>query len=137
MLHVGHVLLQVDITGIEDQAKVVDWGYREAFHLDMTTGPYASKSITEAEEKYFASAVDLSEYVANPDVREAFSLPEIIIAQHVPIERISFAPDQSKLVASVRRWRGEWREGIEYQISRIPELSAVYEDSVAATTVSV
>ena len=137
MRHVGNVLLQVDITGLEDQAKVVDWGYREAFYQERTTGQYASKTITEAEEKYYTSAVGLNEYVANPDVQAAYALPEVVIAQHVPLERISFAPDQSKLVASVNRWRGEWREGIEHQISRIPELSAAYTDTLTAATVLV
>lgn len=137
MRYVGNVLLRVDITGIEDQAKVVDWGYREAFHQDMTTGPYASKTIIEAEEKYFTSAIDLAEYVADPRLQKTYYLPEVIITQHVPLERISFAPDQSKLVASVRQWRGEWREGFEHKIRSIPELSAVYEDTIATITVPV
>jgi hypothetical protein len=130
MGHVGHVLLQVDLTGIESAAKVVDWAYREEQLLGLALGTRKKSDHITAEKKYLNSAVDLTKYAKDKRLQARFCLPEVIVTQHIPLDRISFAKDQTRLVDFVNSWRGEWREGIEYQICQIPDLSVAYNASL-------
>jgi hypothetical protein len=110
---------------LEGNIRILDWGYKEGFWRKFTDGKYASPDELEAETKYFDTGVDLDEYLSDPAVRAEFSLPEVIITKDVPLSNLSFATDQSKLIAELSSWRGYVRDNMIYQIERIPALSAL------------
>ncbi len=95
----GILLLEINVNPYTDTALVADRGYIEGYLYKDKTGiptQYVEEHREPAERKYMASRVPLLDYTTNPE-KFQFSLPEVLIPQHVPLEKISVSRIQPRL----------------------------------------
>lgn len=93
----GKLLLEIDVD--PDEVAVADRGYMEAMRYKDKTGipeQYLHASRDEAQKATVKNGVRLGEYLDRQD-ELGFSLPEVIIFQHVPLERIRVSAQQPLL----------------------------------------
>lgn len=94
--HVGRLLLEIDIDPKKDPVFVVDRGHVEGHLYKEKEGipeKYLHGSLAEAEEAYMKSRITLRDYL-NHSERLAYSLPEVIITEQVPLEKIKISKEQ-------------------------------------------
>lgn len=117
---VGKLLLEIDIDGIQDQVKVVDWATMER-HLQ---GPEETFSRHTAESDYLASRRSFADFIAD---RSSTSLPELILPSPIAIERIRVAKNQPDLDYLLSGgYLGDFREDLLRQVARTPELTDLH-----------
>lgn len=95
---IGKVMLEIDINPQTDNAYVVDRAHIEGFlDEDNKTVPeqFQHKTRREAERNYMLSRVHLGDYLRVDSFN--YSLPEVIIPQHVPLDKISVSSQQPLL----------------------------------------
>lgn len=141
--NIGKMLLEIEIDDkndkIGDSAYVVDWGHMEGYLRPTTEGEtpishYSHKTRRDAELAYLGSKIPLKEFLAKgTDV--GYSLPEVIVTEHIPLEKIKISEKQPLLqeymddrpLAMLR----EWKTGIARRIQEIPELKKWWEEYLA------
>lgn len=118
--NIGKLLLEIDIDSVKDSnVFVVDRGHPEGFLYGDKSGipaKYLHKSRQDAERQYVLGKIPLHEYLEQRQELD-FALPEVIITDDVPLEKISIAADQPLLEESLVIDP----ENI-FELERIPEL---------------
>jgi len=110
----GRLLLEIEVDENDETIKVVDWANIESA---LNRGEDQKK----AYDKYWDSKVTLKEYLKNKN-KLNFSLPEILITEHVPMEKISVSNEQPR-IKEVLEEEGKYAERFIDNIKRVPELA--------------
>lgn len=125
---IGRMLLEVE-TISSDEIKVYDYGFKLFAQMYST---YDAKAIEEAEGRYLANGLPVRAYLDKVAGGEDFSLPEVVILNPIPLERLSISKTQPLLDEVIEgrvRYRNpvhqlaDDREILLWQIQNIPELS--------------
>lgn len=105
---IGRLLLEIEIDLDKDPVFVVDWGHREGFlRKDLPNKipeKYYHQSVQEAERAYMASKISLKEYLERQK-ELAYSLPEIVVTDYIPLERIKVSDQQHLLEEKLNEWK--------------------------------
>ena len=124
---ISRMLLEVE-TSSSDEIKVYDYGYKLFAQMYAA---YDAKAMEEAELHYLANGLPLKTYLDTLDQGQDFSLPEVVILNPIPLERLSVSPTQPLLDEVIEgrvRYRhriGEQvydRQILLQQIQTVPEL---------------
>lgn len=83
---------------------------------------YLHESRKKSERAYMASKIPMLDYLESKGGE--YSLPEVIITEHIPLERVTISKQQPLLEADLIMYTGKWRERIIDQIGKIPELKS-------------
>lgn len=94
----GKLLLEICINPQKDEVLIADRSHIEgALYSDKTNIPekYRHKSLEEGERSFMESAIPLKEYLEKQGRGEiSYSLPEVVIFNSVPPERIKVSESQ-------------------------------------------
>lgn len=127
----GSLLLEIDTDPAIDPVSVVDyghmWGY---FYEDKTVIPakYRHPSQETAEKKYLTSKVPLLDYLQIPPELQ-YSLPEIILSDYIPFDKITVSEMQPLLEEELASYRNtEIEDQIRNHIDRVPQLQPWYRN---------
>ncbi|MDD5731881.1 MAG: hypothetical protein PHU42_03255 [Patescibacteria group bacterium] len=124
----GRLLLEIDINPKEDKAFVVDRGHLEGFlyeNKEDIPEQYLHHSREEAERAYVESKIPIEEYLKKAEVFK-YSLPEVVILDNVPLEKIKISEQQPLLEEELKSRRGEYLRELLRDMENIPELSRWY-----------
>jgi len=134
MRNVGKLLLEIDVDPA--QTSVVEWGHREGYlrgagHNPDFTVPsrFAHQTRLEAETAYVKSIVPLQQYV-NEEMQ--YVIPEVLIEEHVPMERVHVSADQSVLRENIQSWPPEWCHDKLLYLQYVPGLEDIRAELQAA-----
>lgn len=126
----GPLLLEIDVDPEKDKVFVVDRGHVEGalYEEDKKGIPekYLHRSTIDGERAYMESKIPLREYLEKA-TELLYSMPEVIITEHVPLEKIRISEQQPLIEDELRRESGEFRQMLIRDIQRIPELSRWYK----------
>ncbi len=103
---IGDMLLEIKTDPQDDTIFVGDRGHIEGFlYLDKSGIPqkYLHDNQEEGERQFMQSLVPLRDYVNNAYELQ-FSLPEVIIPHHVPLEQISVSHQQPLLEGKLKKY---------------------------------
>lgn len=118
---IGRLLLDVEVRPSDD-IMVYDFGYKlSALKYRRRYNIYDAWVMEEAEGRYLANGLSLSAYLVRKAKGIDFSLPEVIIANPVPLERLSISKDQP-LLDEVIEGRVRYRYRINEQLDDRQEL---------------
>ncbi len=112
VLGYSKLLLEIDINPKGDQVYVADRAHIEgALYEDKTGIPkkYLHESVKAGEETFMTSMVRLEEYLEHQS-ELAYSLPEVLILQHLPLERIRVSTKQPLIEEDLERLTSHERE---------------------------
>lgn len=126
----GRMLLEITVDE-NTPAYVIDRGLAEG-HLykektDIPKG-YLFPTRKDAEAAYIQSKVPLKEFIEKRQDYN-FSLPEVIITEDVPLEKVKISEKQPFLEEDLEKYKNTpiFMEDIMRDINSIPELKAWYE----------
>lgn len=125
----GTLLLELDVDPEKDKVFVVDRGHMEGALCEDKKGipeKYLHFSRRDGERAYMESRVPLKEFLVKAK-ELGYSMPEVVILENVPSEKISISEQQPLIEDELKQYRGEFRQGFIRDIQRIPELSRWYE----------
>lgn len=129
----GELLLEVEVDPEKDPVFVIDRGHFEGFKClnnqkaEGISPQYLHSDRAEAEGAYIATKIPLKDYLKRKDELK-YALPEIIISENVPFDKISISENQPILEEKLIKYRGAGYEtDLIKRIKRIPELSGWYE----------
>ncbi len=125
----GTLLLELDVDPEKDKVFVVDRGHIEGFLYDDKKGipeRYLHSTRKEGERAYMESKVSLKDYLSRAE-EFGYSMPEIIISEDVPLERITISEQQPLLEEELKEYGGEYRRRRIRDIREIPELARWYK----------
>jgi hypothetical protein len=103
---IGDMLLEIKVDPQKDTVLVGDRGHIEGVLYQDPTGipqKYLHDNQLEGEHRYMQSLVPLSDYVNHAHELQ-FSLPEVILPNHVPLEQITVSHQQPLLEGKLRRY---------------------------------
>ena len=126
----GRMLLEIDVDE-KDQVFVIDRGLAEGFLYEDKKdipGQYIFPTRREGESAYLKSKVPLKEYLERRKEYN-YTLPEVIITGHVPLEKIKISELQPILEEDLKKYKNTPAiiEGTMRDINSIPELRVWYE----------
>ncbi len=109
---IGPLLLEVAVDVHSKDAFVVDRGHMEGvFYQGIPEAripmPYAHITQEEAERAYIHSKIPLADYLQRRG-ELSYSLPEVIITDHVPLENVRIAEEQPLI-------EERWEEYVDYR----------------------
>ena len=125
---IGHLLLEIEVDLEVDKIYVVDGGHIASDLVNTIEGvpkKYLHKNRLEAEQYYMQTKISLEDYLDKKDELN-YSLPEVIIANSIPFERIKVSELQPLLKEDLENYQGEFREELIKQIKGIPGLANWY-----------
>lgn len=126
----GRMLLEINLPDEDLNTFVIDRGLAEGpLYGDKSAIPeqYIFPTRREAESAYLKSKVPLKEYLEKRQ-RFNFSLPEVIITEHVPFDKIKISEQQPFLAEGLERYKNApaIMRSIMRDINSIPELVEWY-----------
>lgn len=128
----GRLLLEIDVDPEKDRdVFVVDRGYMEGFlHKDVENAnipkKYDFQNRHDAEKAYIESKVSLKEFIEE-EPSHAFSLPEVMITDDIPMNRLSVSSEQPLLERELKCKDCEYKRNFVKRLREIPELDAWYQ----------
>ncbi|MFA5413049.1 MAG: hypothetical protein WC348_00715 [Patescibacteria group bacterium] len=125
----GTLLLELEVDPEKDKVFVVDRGHVEGFLYDDKKGipeRYLHSTRREGERAYMESKIPLRDYLSRAK-ELGYSMPEVIVLEDVPLERIKVSERQPLIEEELREYRGEYRRRRIRDIREIPELARWYE----------
>lgn len=92
---IGEVLLELELNLSKDNAYVVDRGYGDTLWGMYSRIPkkYRNKTRQELENAYYGSIIPLTQYL-NEEKKLNYSLPEVVILENIPFDRIKVSEQQ-------------------------------------------
>lgn len=125
-LNVGNLLLEIDVDPEKDTGIfVVDRGHMEGFlYEDKTHTPkhYLHDTREAAEKAYLGSKMTLRDYLAKQN-EVNYSLPEVIITEMIPLERIKVSEQQPFLEEELKKeGKNPIKKECLFEIERTQEL---------------
>ena len=136
--HVGTLLLEVDVDSNDPSVFVPDWGHQEGYAWTRTLEQnpnaifdvqvkvpqrYTHKDNLSAERAYWDGRVQIGEYLRRKDELN-FSLPEVVITQNVPLERVRVSKNQPSLLEYLRRMpKSSYRDSVISKVRNVPGLA--------------
>jgi hypothetical protein len=117
----GGLLIEINVDPEKDQVFVGERGHLEGFlHKDKQGVPVEllRQNQAAAEEAFLGTKLPLAEYLVREQSGKGFSLPEVLIFNAIPPERITVSSQQPLLEESLARRRGEGREYLIYLINK-------------------
>lgn len=134
-VNVGKLLLELTVD--EGRAFVVDWGHREGIlSLDKSIVPpaYCHDSEVAAERAYVKSMIPLKDYLSG-NVDSPYSLPEVVIPETTPIDRVAISRQQPLLEEMLDEYKaGDFRRNRLREIREIPQLAEWYSGYLEKTS---
>lgn len=126
----GRMLLEITIPDEDLNTFVLDRGLAEGvLYKDKSVVPkqYLFSTRKEAESAYLKSKVPLKEYLEKRQ-QFNFSLPEVIITEHVPFDKIRISEQQPLLAENLEKYKKApaIMRSIMTDINSIPELAEWY-----------
>ncbi len=122
--NVGVLLVEIEVDSKDPGAFVFDWGHIEGFLNPTETTPekYRHDTRLEAETAYFETRVPLGVYLEKQDDFD-FALPEVVLTEHIPLERVGISPRQPFIEEMLETNKGRYsREEITHKLEMAPEL---------------
>jgi len=120
--NIGSLLLEIEVDPEKDSnVYVVDRAHPEGFlYLDKTDIPekYLHKDLQTAEQAYVLNKIPINNYVGR-EKEYGLALPEVIIIDHVPFDKLSVSVEQPLLEENL-----VCNYEMIMQLERIPELNA-------------
>jgi len=130
---IGKLLLELDVNPEEDEVFVVDRGHVEGVLHDDKKGipeKYLHTSIATGERAYMETKIPLKEYLEQ-EKKLKYSLPEVVITEHFPLEKINISEHQPLLEKKLKDYdydgNKKLKEMLIKEIEEIPELSSWYK----------
>lgn len=126
---IGKVLLEINIDEKDQSVFVIDRSELQKYlDIDNTNQSEEEKKMNRdtAEGKYIGSRISLFDYLKKEN-NHSYTLPEVIITEDIPIEKVSISKEQPLLEELLSEIKGEYRNRIVKQIKDIPELKDWYE----------
>lgn len=126
----GTLLLELDVDPEKDKVFVIDRGHIEGVLYENKEGipqKYLHASKRDGERAYMESKMSLKEYLERAK-ELGYSMPEVIITENFPLERISISEQQPLIEDELKRYSGEFRQMLIRDIQGIPELFRWYEN---------
>ncbi|OGY85666.1 MAG: hypothetical protein A2233_05630 [Candidatus Kerfeldbacteria bacterium RIFOXYA2_FULL_38_24] len=127
---IGTLLLEIEIDPEKDQIFMADRGHVEGvlYYEDKEGIPekYLHPSRREGERSYMESKIPLKDYLEKAkDLR--YSMPEVIITEDVPLEKIRISEQQPLIEDELRKCGEKFRQMLIRDIQSVPELSQWYK----------
>lgn len=126
----GRVLLEIQVDD-DSNVFVIDRALLEGYlYADKTNIPakYLFSDRNEAEGAYIKSKIPLHEYLQNKDAYN-YSLPEVILTENVPFEKIKISEQQPLIEHDLREYKNApaIMHSLMRDINSIPELTEWYK----------
>jgi hypothetical protein len=126
----GRMLLEINLPDDDSNSFVIDRGLAESpLYKDKSTIPeqYIFTNRREAESAYLRSKIPLKEYLEKRE-QFNFSLPEVIITEHVSLDKIKISDKQPLLDEDLEKYKNApaIMRSIMSDINSIPELLEWY-----------
>ncbi len=128
-LKMGTMLLEIDVDSKTDPVYVIDNAHISGFLLrneERIPSRYLHTTLHEAETEYVDSMLPIEEFLERK-AELCYSLPEVIITDNIPFEKISVSEQQPLLEDSLKT-RGRLGELLREQVMHIPELQPWYRN---------
>lgn len=134
--NMGKMLLEIDIDENDTTAFVADWAHMEGYvrpvkENEESSNQYTHKTRLDAEGAYYKTKISLKDFLDNHDALH-YTLPEVILTDHVPLEKIKISETQPLLQEYMDlrplSMLKEWKSGMAKKINEIPELKKWWED---------
>jgi hypothetical protein len=127
----GRILLEINVPDEDANVFVIDRGLAEGvLYKDVRGIPekYLFPTRKEAESAYLKSKIPLKEYLEKRNEFN-FTLPEVIITEHVPFDKIKISEQQPFIESDLEKYKNTpvFMEDIMRDINSIPELAEWYK----------
>jgi hypothetical protein len=127
----AELLLEVDLDLESNHTFVIDRAHIEGFLYEEKENipkKYLHCAREEAEKHYLESGVCIKNYLEN-EIKLDFCLPEVIITEHVPIEKIRLSSYQPVLEKKLKAGKNSDLSNYDYRKIEmyVPELSHVLD----------
>ena len=119
----GELLLEIEVDDL-DSVYVLDWMkvQRQAIEALLSDNPENAwlKLRSKGEKEYLDSKLPMADFITD---RSSAELPEFVIFNNVPAEKISVSSEQPAIRAKLMSVSGEERDVILNKLRKIPELA--------------
>lgn len=125
----GRLLLEIEID--PGEVYIIERWHVEGFLYGNLINPpeiFRHNTLRDSEKAYFDSIIPLKHYLDH-QWKYDYSLPEILMLNRVPMERVTISGTQQKLEEAIE-WYRMWnifRKSIIRRISEIPWLEYLYD----------